>query len=95
MPNFKCYPISDPNAQWEYCPSYAAAIAFSVLFGIVTVGHTIQAILYRKPFALVLIMGAAWETAGYIFRTLSVEHQLNETYSTAQDLLILLAPLWM
>ena len=95
MAEFKCYPRTDPNAQWNYCPSYGAAIAFSALFGLATVVHILQAILYKKPFAFVLIMGAAWETAGYIFRTLSVEHQLNESYGTAQQLLILLAPLWI
>jgi hypothetical protein len=95
MPNFKCYPISNPNAQWNYCPSYSAAILFICLFGLTTLTHILQAILHKKPFAWVVIMGGAWETSGYIFRTLSVEHQLNTAFATAQQLLILLAPLWI
>jgi RTA1 like protein len=95
MPNFKCYPISDPQAQWNYCPSFGAAVLFICLFGLTTLTHIMQAILHKKPFAWVLIMGGTWETAGYIFRTLSVEHQLSEAFATAQILLILLAPLWI
>jgi hypothetical protein len=95
MPSFKCYPITDPNSQWNYCPSYGAAILFICLFGLTTLTHILQAILHKKPFAWVLIMGGAWETAGYIFRTFSVEHQLNTAYAIAQQLLILLAPLWI
>lgn len=95
MPHFKCYPISNPDTLWEYCPSYGAAIALSALFGGVTLAHIIQAILYRKPFAFVIIMGAIWETGGYVFRILSVEHQMSAGLYTAQQLLILLAPLWM
>lgn len=95
MAPFQCYPIDDPNAQWTYCPSYGAAIAFAALFGIVTVTHTIQAVIYRKPFALVMIMGGSWEIGGYVFRALSVRDQLNSSLFTAQQLLILLAPLWI
>jgi len=40
-------------------------------------------------------MGAAWECAGYVFRILSVLHELNGTFATVQLLLILLAPLWI
>ena len=95
MPKFQCYPISNPNSEWNYCPSYTAAILFICLFGLTTLTHTLQAILHKKPVAWVIIMGGCWETAGYIFRTLGVEHQLNSTYATAQLLLILLAPLWI
>lgn len=95
MPHFKCYPISNPDSNWNYCPSYSAAILFACLFGLTTSVHLIQAVVYKKPFAWVLIMGGAWELGGYIFRTLSVEHQLNSAFATAQQLLILLAPLWI
>jgi hypothetical protein len=93
--SFKCYPITDPDANWNYCPSFPAAILFSVLFGIITIIHITQALSYKKPFALVVCMGAGWECAGYIFRTLSVVHQLNSTFALIQLLLILLAPLWI
>jgi len=95
MPDFKCYPITNPNASFLYCPSYAAAILFATLFGLTVVSHTAQAILHKKPFAVVVTMGAAWECAGYIFRILSIQNQLATGVDTAQILLILLAPLWI
>lgn len=45
------YGYVDPtacNAQWNFNPSYSAAVAFSVLFGIVTTGHIVEAFLYKK-----------------------------------------------
>ena len=45
------YGYVDPtacNAQWNFNPSYSAAVAFSVFFGIVTAGHVVEAFLYKK-----------------------------------------------
>jgi signal transduction histidine kinase len=95
MPHYKCYPVTDPNGNWNYCPSFSAAVLFAVLFGLITIVHVAQTAIYRKPFALVICMGAAWELAGYVFRILSVLHELQSGLATAQLLLILLAPLWI
>ncbi|KAK4944214.1 hypothetical protein LTR10_016327 [Elasticomyces elasticus] len=86
---------SGPNDIWSYCPSLAAAILFTILFGITSTAHITQAFIYRKPFAWVLIMGALWETGGYVVRILSIYHPLNSGIFTGQLLLILLAPLWV
>lgn len=43
--------IIDPNKEdlgWTYCPSFGAAVAFSVLFGLATIAHIYQAYHYRK-----------------------------------------------
>ncbi|ETN46813.1 uncharacterized protein HMPREF1541_01002 [Cyphellophora europaea CBS 101466] len=95
MARFQCYPVDDPNSLWLFCPSYNAAIAFSVLFGLTILAHIFQACLHRKPFLIVLIMGNLWEVGGYIARTFSVTEQKNVTYYTFQQLLIILAPLWI
>ncbi|KAK6373596.1 hypothetical protein LTS17_008088 [Exophiala oligosperma] len=95
MPSITCHAGTGDNFYFAYCPSLAAAVIFAVLFGITTTTHIAQAIRYRKAFATVLIMGAAWETGGYVVRTLAVYHQLNETLYTVQQLLVLLAPLWI
>ena len=95
MHSFKCYPIDDEDTIWLYCPSYGGAIAFTTLFGLATLAHVVQATIFRKPFGVVLIMGAIWETVGYAVRILSVRDQHNETYFTIQQLLIILAPLWI
>lgn len=91
----KCEASDAPDALWVYCPSFEAAILFSVLFSLTTIAHIVQAIIYRKRFAFVLIMGAAWESGGYIVRTLAVTQQKNSAFQTIQQLLILLAPLWI
>ncbi|KPI38704.1 Protoporphyrin uptake protein 1 [Cyphellophora attinorum] len=95
MAKLECYPVDDPDTLWLYCPSFPAAIAYSVLFGLTTTAHLVQAFIHRKPFAWVLIMGSLWETAGYILRILAVIDQRSETYQTYQQLLIILAPLWI
>lgn len=95
MTRFQCYRIEDPDTLWLYCPSYSGAIAFSVLFGLTTLAHIIQAFWHRKPFLIVLIMGGIWELGGYISRVFSSIYQKNEAYMTIQQILIILAPLWI
>jgi hypothetical protein len=95
MPSIKCYDPNDPDSNWSYCPSFGAAIAASVLFAIPTIAHIIQGIHVRKPYTLVLIMGSLWETAGYTARILAVRSQKSSGLATTQQLLILLAPLWI
>ncbi|RMZ75439.1 hypothetical protein DV737_g5303, partial [Chaetothyriales sp. CBS 132003] len=95
MVHFKCYPTSNPDYVWPYCPNFGAAITSCVLFGITTLVHITQGIIYRRRFTVVLIMGAAWEMAGYAFRAVSITKQLNSTIFTVQLLLVLLAPLWI
>lgn len=95
MVSIKCYPQSNPDVVWDYCPSFAAAILWIVLFGSTTTSHVVQAFWYRKSFAWVLIMGGLWEVGGYVARTLSTMHQLSSCIYIAQFLLILLAPLWI
>jgi hypothetical protein len=83
------------NAQWAYSPSFSAAIAFSVLFGILTVAQTALAILYRKGFCWVMIMATAWELIGFVTRALAAHNQQSVGLSFASNVLFLLAPLWV
>jgi RTA1 like protein len=95
MPSYICYPTDDPNSLWSYCPSFGAAVAFSCFFGLVSITHIVQAVLHKKPFSWVLIMGCLWEFGGYAFRSAAVTAQKNLSWVIAQSLLILLAPLWI
>jgi hypothetical protein len=36
------------NAQWNFNPSFAAAIAFAVLFGMSAIGHIVQGVYFKK-----------------------------------------------
>ena len=83
------------NAQLSYAPSFSAAIAFSVLFGILTLAHLLLAIIFRKGFCWVIIMGVSWELASFILRALAAHDQQSQTYAIPSTLLFLLAPLWI
>lgn len=95
MVTIQCLPEADPDRVYEYCPSFAAAVLFTVLFSLATIIHTVQAVHYRKAFSWVLIMGAVWEAAGYGFRSFNIAHPHVGGIFTTQFLLILLAPLWI
>ncbi|KAF5864598.1 hypothetical protein ETB97_007156 [Aspergillus alliaceus] len=83
------------DAQYPYCANGSAAIIFSVLFGITFIAHLTQAILYRKRFCWVIVVGSAWECLGLIMRTYSTLDQTKSTTAAAGQLLVLLAPLWI
>ncbi|CAI9637053.1 unnamed protein product [Alternaria burnsii] len=88
-------PPSSCNALYLYNLSFSAAVVFAILFGLLTIVHTLLAILHRKSFCWVIIMGATWELTSFILRTLGTRNQQNEAYATASTLLFLLAPLWI
>ncbi|OAL53937.1 hypothetical protein IQ07DRAFT_629082 [Pyrenochaeta sp. DS3sAY3a] len=83
------------NAQWSYSPSFAAAVAFTVLFGLGTLAHILLAILHRKPFCWVIVMGATWEFVAFILRSIGSRDQQKQSYAIGSQLLFLLAPLWI
>ncbi|KAF4952139.1 hypothetical protein FGADI_6935 [Fusarium gaditjirri] len=88
-------PVDACNSNYFFDPSFAANLAFCVLFGMTTMVHLIQAILFKKKFCWVAIMGAAWETIGFAFKTLGSRNQQNTTYLIWGQLFFLLAPLWI
>ncbi|OAK96346.1 hypothetical protein IQ06DRAFT_230184 [Phaeosphaeriaceae sp. SRC1lsM3a] len=95
-PDSKGYvPVTACNAQWSYSPSEPAALALSVLFGLLTLAHLILAIIFRKRFCWVIVMASAWETAAFVLRALGARNQQNQTLAIASQLFFLLAPLWI
>ncbi|KEF57289.1 uncharacterized protein A1O9_05206 [Exophiala aquamarina CBS 119918] len=91
----ECVILPEPDRLWEFCPSYAAAITFLFLYSSTTLVHTVQAIWYRKPFAIALIMGGIWELVGFTLRVCSILNPSNGGYYSNMGILILLAPLWI
>lgn len=75
MPSYTCYPLTDPDVLWAYCPSLGAAVAFACFFGIVSIAYIVQAVVHKKRFSWILIMGYLWECGGYIFRSVAVTDQ--------------------
>ncbi|KAM0403994.1 hypothetical protein ACHAQC_001614 [Fusarium culmorum] len=88
-------PVDACNSNYYFDPSFAANLAFCVLFGLTAIAHLAQAILFKKRFCWVAIMGATWETIAFAFKTLGSHDQQNLTYLTVGQILFLLAPLWI
>ncbi|PWY74292.1 hypothetical protein BO70DRAFT_341099 [Aspergillus heteromorphus CBS 117.55] len=78
-----------------YVPSLAAAILFCILYGLTLVCHGVQAFMFKKKYAWVIMMGASWELIAFIFRALLTLHQSNSGYDTGYTIMFLLAPLWI
>ncbi|KAJ5206976.1 RTA-like protein [Penicillium cf. griseofulvum] len=88
-------PPSECDALYLYYPSFGAAIAASVIFGILMIAHLVQATMYKAGFAWVVLMGTLWELVGYTTRAFSTRNQQNEPVTTSSQMFILLAPLWV
>nr|XP_036580331.1 RTA1 domain-containing protein [Colletotrichum truncatum]KAF6788243.1 RTA1 domain-containing protein [Colletotrichum truncatum] len=88
-------PLGSCNSYYSFDPSFEGNLAFAVLFGVSLIVHLVQAITFKKRFCWVIIVGAAWEAAGFILRTLGTRDQQQMGYSIAGQLLFLLAPLWI
>jgi hypothetical protein len=86
-------PPSACNANYAFSPSLSAAIAFSVLFAIVSVVQVAQAFLYKKRFCWVIIMACLWELGSFVTRALGSHNQQSSALALVNQLLLLLAPL--
>jgi len=82
----------DPQNPWLYNPSLVAAILVMHVYLITTAVHIYQSVQYRSRFCIVLIIGGAWETLGYLLRAVSTHHQESIGIYAGQLTLIVLAP---
>lgn len=88
-------PPTECNALYNYYPSFSTAVAFTVIFGMLLLAHSVQMFMYKTGFVWVIIMGVAWEFAGYLTRAFSTRDQQSTGMATVTQILILLAPLCM
>ncbi|KAI5200846.1 hypothetical protein E4T38_06317 [Aureobasidium subglaciale] len=86
-------PADACNALWVYFPNFAAAVAFATLFGMLTIVHISQAIIYRTAFCLITIMASLWETGANAFRALGPKDQQSSGITTIARILVLVAPI--
>jgi len=89
MPPSHCPAKDDPNTNWSFCPSSAAAYLYAILFGFTLVAHIAQGIIYRKGYSWVVAMGALWQTMCYAFRIVSIEKPTVSAWYSAWFILIL------
>ncbi|PYH46498.1 RTA1 domain-containing protein [Aspergillus saccharolyticus JOP 1030-1] len=78
-----------------YEASFPAAVLFCVLFGLTTSVHILQAFMFKKRYAWVVIMGALWELIASIMAALFAKHQSSDAYATPHTIFFLLAPIWI
>ncbi|KAJ7487272.1 RTA1 like protein-domain-containing protein [Mycena galericulata] len=83
------------NALYDFYPSFAAAVLFSLLFGAVTALHIAQAVKYKTTFCWVIIMACFWEFSSFVTRAISTKHQQNVGLVLVSQILVLIAPLWV
>ncbi|TQW00796.1 hypothetical protein V2A60_001837 [Cordyceps javanica] len=88
-------PFDACNSYYNDYPSFEANLALAAVFGASFVAHIVQAIVYKKRFCWVVIMGAAWETAAFSLRTIGAHHQQERQYALWGQILFLLSPLWI
>lgn len=86
-------PPSECDALYLYYPSFGAAVAAAVIFGLLFMTHFVQATMYKAGFAWVVLMGVSWETVAYAVRAFSTRNQQDDTVVTVAQMFILLAPL--
>ncbi|KAH8678857.1 RTA1 like protein-domain-containing protein [Tricladium varicosporioides] len=89
-----CAALTTEHTQWNFCPNVGAAYAFAVFFGLTTIAHIAQAIVYRKAYSWVIIFSGLAQTLTYIFRILSILHPDSFAAYVAWFVLILVAPLF-
>jgi hypothetical protein len=89
-----CYAVQVKDSQWNFCPNIGVAYFYAVIFGILFVGHTVQAFIYRKFYSLVIIISAGLQTVTFIFRILSIKNPTNSTYNALWFVIILVAPIF-
>ncbi|KAH6664441.1 RTA1 domain-containing protein, partial [Halenospora varia] len=82
------------GALYDFYPSFAAAVVFSLLFGALTMGHIWLAAKWKAGYLWVLIMGVLWSTLGFTTRAISTKHQQSSGLALTSTIFTLLAPLW-
>lgn len=90
VPEYAC------NAEYNYNPSFPAAVIVATGFGFLLVAHIWQAIHYKKfKLCWPLLVGVSWEFASFLTRTLGSLNQQSGTLATISQILVLVAPIWV
>ncbi|KAI3390593.1 hypothetical protein diail_9110 [Diaporthe ilicicola] len=90
-----CYAYTDLlEPSYGYTPSFAAGIAFCVLFGIPFFYHTFRSIQLRKATSIVLALGALTELIGWASRTWAAKCPYNRDAFLSQEVTLIIAPVF-
>ena len=84
------------NSNYNYNPSFVAALIFAIIFGITTFAHIYQAFAYKKVrLCWVIVMGSTWEFASFALRVAGTKNQQSTPIAFVSQILVLLAPMWV
>lgn len=84
------------SSNYDYYPSFAAALIFAIVFGITTLLHIYQAFAFKKVrLCWVIVMGSAWELASFALRVVGTKNQQSTPIASVSQILVLLAPMWV
>ncbi|PQE24122.1 RTA1 domain-containing protein [Rutstroemia sp. NJR-2017a BVV2] len=72
--------------------SFPAALGLTIIFGVLTIVHTGQAIYYLKPYTYPLLTSTLWTFLSFLLLSLPHPHPLLPLLSTN---LLLISPLWL
>jgi len=75
-------------------PKCERVIRFAIAFGVLVVLHSLQMIIYRKLYSLVIITSAVLQVLAFVFRILSMKNPTSIPFFTLWFVLILVAPIW-
>lgn len=85
-------PVEGVEGPYGYIPSYAAGIAFCVVFGLSMLGHTFTSVKYKTWWQFIFAIGALGELIGWAGRTWSHNCPYQTTPFLIQICSLILAP---
>ncbi|KAK5685059.1 hypothetical protein LTS10_003134 [Elasticomyces elasticus] len=90
----QCKVLTVPDSAWDFCPNSGANWVFVALFGLTTIAHFVQIVLYRKIYSLVITISGILQTVAYIIRGLSIIDPTLGMYTIMWFILMMVAPLF-
>jgi hypothetical protein len=94
MVNTHCRAAEGKDAIWSFCPNIGAAYFWAIMFAFLVVAHTVQAIIHRKWYSIVIVLSALLQTAAFVCRVLSIKHYTSEILYSLWFVIILVAPIF-
>ncbi|KAH0430446.1 rta1 domain protein [Colletotrichum camelliae] len=88
-------PYGACHSYWPYVPSFEGNLALAILFGLSTLVHLVQAVMYQQRYCWVIIMAGIWETSTFVLRTLGAKNGRVLPFYIISSLTFMLAPLWI
>ncbi|EXJ80511.1 hypothetical protein A1O1_08656 [Capronia coronata CBS 617.96] len=80
------------EGRYNYPPSFAAAVVFSVIYGLAMATNLVQIVRHRAWFWWVMNFAVAMELVGYITRAISVKDLGSRNVFIVQLVMVLVAP---